>query len=106
MGRAEVTEQIEAYSTQTDTRYASWEDLLKEEANGYSVVVIMQWQGPKKLFTYARTFGPYEDKQAAKRDQAKVKRRFKKWSGDEGMPREGVQLLACTVEPLWKEVFK
>jgi hypothetical protein len=93
---------MKANSTQTDITYDSWDDLVAAEANGYSVLVMMQRTSATSSRTqsYARVIGPFSDKQKARIRAAAVRRAWRRSSSD----NPEVVLLGVSVEPIWSDV--
>ncbi|MDO4254360.1 MAG: hypothetical protein Q4C81_04320 [Kocuria sp.] len=94
---------MKAHSTQTDRTYDSWDDLVSEEANGYSVVVMMQSTSAKsgRTQSYARVIGPFADKQKARSKAAAARRA---WKRKRDRYPSSVQLLSVSVEPIWDDL--
>lgn len=93
---------MKAYNTQTERTYDSWENLVAEEANGYSVVIMMQNTSAKSGRTqrYSRVTGPFADKQKARNKAAAARRAWKRISSR--YPR--IELLGVAVEPIWPDL--
>lgn len=95
---------MEAYSTNTNTRYPSWQHLVDAEAYGWTVVTIMQKTTAKRVQTFARTNGLYtgiEGQREARKAAARARTRFKS-AAARGEVERGITLLAVTVEPVWE----
>lgn len=93
---------MRAYSQRTETMYDSYAALVAAEANGWTVIVNMRTESPngKEARTFAHGVGPFPDKKTAVRNQARLRRRFRR--GLEKVP--DTEVVAVTVEPLWKEL--
>lgn len=94
---------MKAYSPTTGTTYDSCEELLAEEANGYSVVSILSRTatGSRKIQTYARVLGPFDTKLAAQKDAARLRRRWKLALVDHPY----ITLVSISIEPIYKELY-
>lgn len=86
----------------TNRTYESWDDLVTAEANGYSVVVMMQRTSAKSGRTqhYSRVFGPFPDRKAARNRAAAARRRWK--HAQDRYP--DAQLLGVSVECIWADL--
>lgn len=95
---------VQAHSSQTGKTYESWEAPMNAEANGHVVVSILQRVHPKtrKTTVFARTTGPFAEKQAAQRKAATLRRHWKR-----ALVRapEGTSLIGVRVEPLWIDLM-
>lgn len=95
---------MKAYNTATDTTYDSWEELMKQETHGWTVVVIMSCAQPSgKRATFARVIGIFaaEQKGQAKLMAAQARRRFRKHSQ---FSDHKTEVITVAVEPIWNEL--
>jgi hypothetical protein len=83
----------EAFSSETGTRYPSWEALLEAEANGHVVVAIIS--DGKQTWPYVE--GPYPTKREATNARARMKTRFKK-----DVEWDQTRSVSYAVRPVWK----
>lgn len=81
---------MQAYSTETNTEYDSWEELLKAETNGYVVVIISDRPG-----TVPYVIGPFDTQDDAVRARKKIQRKEKQ--------AEAPHKVHAFVRNLWKK---
>lgn len=86
-----------AYSSDTNTHYKTWDDLVAAEAEGYLVIAIVSSE--KQSWPWVQ--GPYPDKREANNARARARNKFKK---DTSMPWAPYPELTASffVRPLWK----
>lgn len=95
---------MQAYSTDTDTTYPSWDALVDAESYGWTVVTIMQKVTAKRVQTFARTNGLHTGpagQREARKAAARARNRFKA-AEKRGEVPPNIALLAVTVEPVWE----
>lgn len=86
---------LPAYSTDTDTDYASWDDLVAAEANGYVVVGLSTRPNTAPIVV-----GPFATKAEADRARARL---FRKWKIEEAKYHSGDWKVSSSVRVLWKD---
>ncbi|QWF85709.1 hypothetical protein [Amycolatopsis sp. CA-230715] len=95
---------MDVYSPDTDTTYPSWDALYEAETNGFVVVCVLQHAHRKsgRTTTFARTSGPFAQRNTAKNEAARLRRRWKQRAPQPDEPT----LLVVTIEPLWPQLFR
>lgn len=93
---------MEAYSTDTNKRYPSWDALVAAESYGWTVVTVMQKTTAKRVQTFARTNGLYADQREARKGAARARARFKAAEKRNEVP-PNITLLTVSVEPIWEK---
>ena len=87
-----------AYSYETRKSYNSWDDLVKAEASGYTVVSILRELKSQKPF--ARVMGIYGTQKEAKKEANLLRRRWNHIIAKQS----STELLRVTVEPIWHNI--
>lgn len=80
--------------TNFERGYATWEELIEEDTNGWVVAIVMKEK--KKVFT--RVTGPFSTKSDARVKAAEFRKTLRKRDSDTP------ELLGVFVEPLWKSL--
>lgn len=93
-------QELNYVSSDGKRRYASWEDLVAGEANGWVATAILRERARRQsLFTY--TVGPFPTEREAKNARVRMRTRWRREDRDD----RGVMsdIVAVTVRPAWKD---
>lgn len=85
--------------TEGGLSFESWDHLIDELANGYTVVVLLE--NVKRDYQFARVIGPFATKKEARNKAATARRKYR--VPDERYP--DTRFIGTRVEPLWKDLF-
>lgn len=93
---------MQARNPDTDRGYDSRAELVAHEANGHTVIAILQHISARSgsVRAYARVTGPFADRAEAERAARRLRRNWRADLADDPSTR----LISVRVEPLWRQL--